>query len=619
MAFKPLPLRVPPGMFRNGTKYESMGRWYDGNMIRWENGRMKPYGGWVSMLAPGSNLTGVARGGIAWSDNNGFRYIAIGTNQKLYVGTAGLYTDVTPGGLIAGRADTISGPGYGSGPYGNLVPAAPSLSSSAAGALGATTYFVTLTYQTPTGEASAGAEASLAVAANHVLVVTSPAASGVATGYNVYVSTTTGTETKQNASPIAIGTNWTEPTSGLVSGASPPVGDTYGTQRGAAASGLTLDAATWSMDTYGQDMLSVLTSDQTIWQFDPTTGLVTKQSVSAPTAIAVMVTNEDFILALGAAGEGRLVQWPDITNPTTWTPAITNTAGNIALNTGGRCMSGTRVGVQNIIWTNMDVHALNFIGTPGIYGPNRLAEGCGLVGPNAYCVTDIAAWMSWGGFKTYNGIVEDLPCDVQDYIWDQVDWTQSAKIYGETNNRYNEYTWWFPSVNPNLPAGTATECDSYVTWNRKLGIWYFGIKSKLGARTTWVDKGVWPLPIAVDPSGVVYEHETGFLDNGNTRVGQIFAVSGPVEPMGGEKRADVSLLIPDVDPDPSVVELTVQCQNAPDGPVQTVGPFSLATNAEGYTPVRFSGRQLSLQFTQEQDEEWSLGTIRAIAKPGSAR
>ena len=512
MAFKPIPLKVPPGFFRNGTKYEAMGRWYDGNMIRWENGRMKPYGGWTSMLAPGGNLVGVARGGIAWSDNNGFRYIAIGTNEKLYVGTAGIYTDVTPGGLVTGRADSISGPGYGAGPYGS--------------------------------------------------------------------------------------------------------GD-YGTQR--TSTGLELDAATWSMDTYGEDLLGVLTSDQTIWQFDPSTGLVTKQSTSAPTALAVMVTNEDFILALGAGGEGRLIQWPDVTNPTTWTAAITNTAGQIPLNTGGRCMSGTRVGVQNIVWTNMDVHAVNFIGTPGIYGPNRLAEGCGLVGPNAWSVTDVAIWMSWGGFKIYNGIVDDLPCEVQDYTWSQIDWTQSAKIYCETNTRYNEHTWWFPSVNPSLPAGTATECDSYVTWNRKLGIWYFGIKSTLGARTTWVDKGVWPLPIAVDPTGNVFEHETGFLDNGSTRVGQVFAVSGPVEPMGGERRADVTLLIPDVDPDPSVVELTVNCQNAPDGPVTTVGPFSLATNAEGYTPARFSGRQLSLEFTQTQDEDWSLGTMRAIAKPGSAR
>jgi len=37
-----------------------------------------------------------------------------------------------------------------------------------------------------------------------------------ATAYNVYVSTTSGAEVLQNASPIGVSTNWTEPATGLV-------------------------------------------------------------------------------------------------------------------------------------------------------------------------------------------------------------------------------------------------------------------------------------------------------------------------------------------------------------------------------------------------------------------
>ena len=36
----------PPGMFRNGTRYQSAGRWYDGNLVRWHEGAMRPVGGW---------------------------------------------------------------------------------------------------------------------------------------------------------------------------------------------------------------------------------------------------------------------------------------------------------------------------------------------------------------------------------------------------------------------------------------------------------------------------------------------------------------------------------------------------------------------------------------------
>lgn len=107
------------------------------------------------------------------------------------------------------------------------VPAAPTLGSVAGGALAATTYFVKITYVTPYGETLASAEASQAVALNNLLTVTSPAAVTGASGWNVYVSTTTGTETKQNGStPIAIGTNYTEATSGLVAGAALPAAST---------------------------------------------------------------------------------------------------------------------------------------------------------------------------------------------------------------------------------------------------------------------------------------------------------------------------------------------------------------------------------------------------------
>lgn len=101
---------------------------------------------------------------------------------------------------------------------------APTLSAAAAGSLAAQTYYVRVTYVTATGETAASLESVLKVAANNVLVVASPGSDqlGLATGWNVYVSNATGTETLQNASPIGIGTSWEEPTSGLIAGAALP-------------------------------------------------------------------------------------------------------------------------------------------------------------------------------------------------------------------------------------------------------------------------------------------------------------------------------------------------------------------------------------------------------------
>jgi hypothetical protein len=122
---------------------------------------------------------------------------------------------LTFGGTATGSVSvTISGE--------DLPPQNPILSSAAGGSLAATTYYVEETYATSSTETTAGIENLLAVAANKVLTVASPPPVPGATGYNVYVATTSGSETEQNTSPIAFGTSWTEPTTGLVTGASPP-------------------------------------------------------------------------------------------------------------------------------------------------------------------------------------------------------------------------------------------------------------------------------------------------------------------------------------------------------------------------------------------------------------
>ena len=110
------------------------------------------------------------------------------------------------------------------------APGAPTLGTQAGGALALTTYYVKITYVDGGGESLPSTEASKSVLLNNLLTVASPAASGLATGYNVYVSTATGTETLQNSTPIAIGTGWVEPSTGLVSGAALPTANTTGWQ-----------------------------------------------------------------------------------------------------------------------------------------------------------------------------------------------------------------------------------------------------------------------------------------------------------------------------------------------------------------------------------------------------
>jgi len=103
------------------------------------------------------------------------------------------------------------------------APSAPTLSQTSGGSLAGATYYVIVTYVGGSSESLGSTETSHSVSASNLLTISSPAARTGATGYNVYVATSSGQETQQNSSPIAIGTGWTEPTGGLVAGSLPPV------------------------------------------------------------------------------------------------------------------------------------------------------------------------------------------------------------------------------------------------------------------------------------------------------------------------------------------------------------------------------------------------------------
>ena len=103
-------------------------------------------------------------------------------------------------------------------------PAAPVLGMVSGGALAAARYYVTVTYVTSLGETPASAESVMYCSAGTLLTVASPPADpqGLATGWNVYAATASGAEKLQNGSPVAIGTGWTEPASGLLAVTAPP-------------------------------------------------------------------------------------------------------------------------------------------------------------------------------------------------------------------------------------------------------------------------------------------------------------------------------------------------------------------------------------------------------------
>jgi hypothetical protein len=505
---KPIPLKIPPGMWRNGTDYESAGRWYDGNLVRWENGRLKPWGGWRSVLE-GDTFDGLARGAIAWRGALGYRYAAFGTHTNLYIYEDGSYSDQTPVGFVTGRADAIEGPGYGAGPYGE---------------------------------------------------------------------------------------------------------EFYGTQRTTGA--VALDATYWSFDVYGQTLLACASSDGRIFSWVPDGGALPAALTNAPEDnVGVLVTDEGHIMALGADGDRRVVAWSSRNASTTWTAASTNTAGSRTLKTNGQIKTGRIWNGTPLIFTDTDLHAMPYAGPPLVYNNQKIGDNCGIVGPNAHGAThDAVFWMGVGSFFVYDGVVRQLPCDVQDYIFGSeeegitpsINLAQRTKIFCGVNSKFNEVTWYYPDAD-------STENCCYVTYNYKEKIWYTGQL----VRTVWLDRGVFQYPLAVDASGNLYEHEVTYLADGATRA-NIFAQSGPMEIGDGERVIYANNMIPDVK-NPANIQIEFACKTAPQGSSQTYGPYGMVPNSEGFKAVRIAGRQVAVRVEQIVDGDWSLGTTRLMATGGGRR
>ncbi|MGH6828660.1 MAG: hypothetical protein ACREFW_07095 [Rhizomicrobium sp.] len=115
MAF--FPLKLPPGLYRNGTQYQAKGRWLNANLIRFFQGAIMPLGGWRTKSP--TTLIGKGRAIVSWHDNSSDTWSGIGTEQKLYAMTRdGTLSDITPSGFTVGRADAVAEGGYGDGTYG---------------------------------------------------------------------------------------------------------------------------------------------------------------------------------------------------------------------------------------------------------------------------------------------------------------------------------------------------------------------------------------------------------------------------------------------------------------------------------------------------------------------
>jgi hypothetical protein len=364
-----------------------------------------------------------------------------------------------------------------------------------------------------------------------------------------------------------------------------------------------IPATSWSLDTWGENMIACSNADGKIYEWSLNTGTVAAAIANSPIGCrSIVVTEERFLMSFGAGGNPRLVKWSDREDNTTWTPSATNEAGDLELQTSGTIQCGVKVQNQTLILTDTDAHVATYSGPPYVYGIERVGTSCGIISAQAKAVVDIGAlWMGRRSFYAYSGgTVSEIDCDVSDYVFSDINTSQISKVCAVSNATFGEIWWFYPSADSN-------ENDRYVSYNYNDNTWAIGLM----ARTAGVDAGVYRQPISASATNnKLYEHEIGYNYDGV----EPFVESGPISIGDGDNVMSVTQMIPD-EKTQGNVDAIFKTRFYPNDVERTYGPFNMANP----TSLRFTGRQIRMRIEGVSTSDWRVGINRLEVKQGGKR
>jgi len=402
--------------------------------------------------------------------------------------------------------------------------------------------------------------------------------------------------------------------------------------RSASESDVNLTNSSWNLNLWGEDLIATVRGGAIYyWSVSGTVStravLVSSLSgaLSVPTVATVTTVSfpDRHFIAGGCteyAGSGdldeMLIRWSDQEDFTDFGPTSTNSAGDQRLEVGTKIVSIVNAREETIISTDSAIYGMTFVGPPFIFSFRLLATDCGAAGLNTMIAIDgNVFWMGKRNFFSYDGIVKELPSSVQYYVFDRMQKRYIDKVVVGHNKAFKEVTWWYVS-NDNSAGTTNPENDSYVTYNYAENAWSVGTMD----RTSWHDSfGARTVPFAFDPSGLLYNHETGTSDNGSAMTS--FIESSPSEiPNTGENLYLVDKVIPDVTmTSDTSLSMFINTRKYPNATEVVKGPFTITSSTEKVS-TRAKGRQMSVKLQSSGTlDDWSLGTFRVNAREDGLR
>lgn len=586
-------LQFQPGINKEVTSYGAEGGWYDADKVRFRSGLPESIGGWDNYNASNSQLgdtkvDGKARGLLAWKTNDGEITVAIGTHKKVYIEQGGALNDITPIRLTQSMATNPVATTTGS--------TTVTITDVSHGC--STGDFVDLSSLVCAGlvdsEVNKNHEVTKVDDDNYTIQVTTAA---TATG-------NTGGTSGQADYLLNIGLD--DSTYGVGWGAGVWNAGTWGTAR---TGGVATTSRYWLFDLWGEDLIFTHNYGK-IYVWDASVGISTRATeiTQAPSASnhCLVTVPDRHLVSLGAHDgtkqDPMLVAWCSQEDYTDWTPTATNTAGSKLLSGGSTIISGVRSEGQTLIWTDTDMHSMQYIGPPYTFGFQQVGTNCAIVGARAHAqFNGVTVWMGLRNFWIYDGSTRILPCTLNSYVFDDINLVNAPKIHATTNVEFNEVTWFYPSE-------SVTEIDRYVTYNFVEQIWTNGFL----IRTSWIDRGILKYPLATDETGALFNHEKNASANGSPLVSYI--ESGELDIGEGDRIMFIRKLIPDFTQTGNI-DIILKTRRYPNS-TQRTDSFTDVTPTTEKIDTRVRARQALIRIeANDLDVKWRYGTLRADIQP----
>lgn len=623
-------LQFAPGINRETTAYTAEGGWYDCDKIRFRAGLPETIGGWQK--ATNTAMLGVPRSVLPWGTLSGTTYVGVGTNLKYYIVDGQEPFDITPirrtttagavtfaatnGSSVLTVTDTVNGAYVNdfvtfSGAVslgGNVTAAVLNREYQIVRIVDADTYEITLSVTANASDVGDGGAA--VVGAYQISVGLATSVMGSGWGAGAWGGIGPGTPPYGTSSPPTT-TGWGDPASTSIPGA---------------------QLRTWSQDNFGEDLLINPAGDG-IYLWDASAGLTARAvnlvdlpgADSTPTiAQRVIVSERDrHTIAFGCDGQFNpgvqdplLIRFSSQENLTDWNVAsATNSAGELMVGSGSKIITAIQTKQQILVFTDMSVHAMQFLGPPYTFGIQEISSSTSIASANAAAaVEDYVFWMGTGNFYTYAGTVQPLDCAVKEFVFSDINNAQIAKVCAGHNGAFNEVWWFYPSASSEVN-------DRYVVYNYVQKVWYYGTMD----RTAWADSGLVQYPLASASDGYLYYQESGLDDGSENPAAPLNAyIESAVFDIGeGDQYMFATRMIPDLTFRSSTNVLpeamfTLKARNFPgaafsqqyDNTVTKTSsiPVQQFTNQ---VFIRLRGRSMSLRLeSNKTGTAWRLGSPR---------